>query len=97
MSDQLSLFDFEELHPPKKETENKPFFLVTYGLCYDRLKFGMSREKINMLTRQFDTIEEVRNFLYGILGKETAENYIQKAIENLDEWQVYKDNSMYIF
>lgn len=97
MSDQLSLFDFEELHPPKKETEIKPFFLVTYGLTYDRLKYGTSKENSNMLTRQFDTIEEVRNFLYGIVGKETAENYIQKAIENLDEWQIYKDNSMYLF
>lgn len=97
MSDQLSLFDFEELHPPKKETEIKPFFLVTYGLCYDRLKYGTSKENSNMLTRHFDTIEEVRNFLYGIVGKETAENYIQKAIENIDEWEIYKDNSMYIF
>ena len=97
MNEQLSLFDFEKLHPPKKETEIKPFFLVTYGLTYDRLKFGNGREKINMLTRQFETIEEVRNFLYGIIDKQTAENYIQKAIENLDEWQVYKDNSMYIF
>lgn len=96
MNEQFSLFDFEELHPPKK-TENKPFFLVTYGLTYDRLKFGNGREKINMLTRQFETIEEVRNFLNGIIDRQTAENYIQKAIENLDEWQVYKDNSMYIF
>ena len=61
MNEQLSLFDFEELHPPKKETEIKPFFLVTYGLTYDRLKFGTSKENINMLTRQFDTIEEVMN------------------------------------
>ena len=97
MSEQLSLFDFEELHPPRKKPEIKPFFLVTYGLCYDRLKFGTSKENSNMLTRQFVTIEEVRNFLYGIVDKQTAENYIQKAIENLDEWEIYKDNSMYIF
>ena len=52
MNEQLSLFDFEKLHPPKKETEIKPFFLVTYGLTYDRLKFGKDKKKINNIQKK---------------------------------------------
>ncbi len=90
------LFDFDEIKPPKKEPKIEPFFLITHGLPIEQIKYGVKCSTMP-LTIRLDTINEVRNFLEKSLTQEETEEILQKTKENFDQWQMYKDNSMYFF
>lgn len=89
------LFDFDEIEV-KKEPKIEPFFLISNGLPIDKIKYGVKTDNMP-LTIRLDTINEVKSFLSKSLTEEETEEILQKTKENFDQWQIYKDSSMYFF